>query len=340
MFDFNRVNPSVNLTAEWILSKVDEVAIFSYYFQPFQLGKAYCSKLTKDRNPSASLYVSNSGRVKYKDYRQKGTLNCFEYVMKAHGCNFLQALNIIAQDFGLIDRKTRKVSQEILESGEKIDKEAKKQTLIQFKPSNWQQHHLDYWKQYEITPAELYTENVFPIADLWINKSYIPNFNNELRFAYPEKWIDVNEEENEGVKIYSPYSAKMKWISSIPLSVPFGLNRLPLIDDLLIITKGVKDLIVLKKLFPAVIATQNESESSLPDWLQMDLLSRFKNCIIFWDNDPVGVEACQSFNNRGFGYFNIPNEDRVKYGCKDASDVVKAFGLDYLKHLLQKKQLI
>lgn len=52
------------------------------------------------------------------------------------------------------------------------------------------------------------------------------------------------------------------------------------------------------------------------------------------------VESCKKFNDRGFGYFNIPKEYHNKYGIKDASDYIAYFGVDALKELFIEKQIL
>src|SRR5690606_27079001 len=122
-------------------------------------------------------------------------------------------------DFGLIGKTKATVSPVVFEDVKEIDLEVKSKKLIQFIPDEWSKRHLHYWRTYEIGLDELLEEkDIYPVKELYIDKKHYKNYNNELRFAYVEEG---------GVKIYSPFSKKMKWLSSLPLTHIFGLNRLP-----------------------------------------------------------------------------------------------------------------
>ena len=99
MIDFSKIDSDLLLTPTWILSRVEDSTIFSFYFGKFELGKVYPSKFRKDRNPSTGFYVSRSGNLNYNDLINGEKLNCFEFVMKLHGCDFKQSLTLIASDF-------------------------------------------------------------------------------------------------------------------------------------------------------------------------------------------------------------------------------------------------
>lgn len=338
MIDFNKVGIGNIMSTDWILSKVDDFAIMRYYFGDFKVGRSYCSKFdTKDSRPSTGFFVNRRNKLIYRDFRTGETWDCFEFVRRLYNCDFRQALEIIARDFGLIEKTSRVVPERIIEEARIIEKETTSSAIIQFSKGDWTDRDLKYWRLYEISQEELDREEIYPVRRLFINKKEIYNFHDQLRFAYPVRYGD-----NTGVKIYSPYDEKMKWLSSIPLDVPFGLNKLYENEqrELVIITKSKKDLVVLKKLFPTVIATQNESEAAFPESLQKELVENFKRRIVIFDNDETGVESCKKFNANGFDYFNIPNLYREKYKIKDPSDYVQWYGVDSLRQLFIDKNII
>lgn len=337
MFDFSKIY-SAPVNTDFILSKVADSVIFYQYFGPFELGKVYKSKFRKDRNPSTGFYVNKLGRLIYNDITTGEKLDCFAFVAKLYNISYSDAIKKIGNDFGIIgDSKQSIVSAATFKAASEIDKDCKQKTIIQVKPNRWKEENLAYWREFEISQKELEENDVYPIGDLYINKQKIYNPHNYLRYAYRLKY---NGEEF--IKIYSPHDTKMKWVSNIPLYIPFGLDTLPQSGDKLIVTKSQKDRIVLKKLFPAVIASQNESESALSSEIQEIIKNNhdFKRKIIFWDNDPTGVEACKKFNEKGFGYFNIPKECYEKFKIKDASDYVAYYGIDALADLLKEKNIL
>lgn len=328
MFDFSKISAE-DINPDWILSRISSADIFTFYFGKFELNKAYSSKLRKDNNPSIGFYVGKKGQLIYNDFSTGEKLNCFSFVQKLYNLNFREALNLIASDFGLTSIRS-KVPLQVFKDANELDIIQKKETIIQFIPDKWKDRHLKYWRLYEITKKELELENVFPVKNLFINKKEIKNINNDLQFAYVEK--DV------GVKIYTPYNKRIKHITNIPLSIPFGLKNLKYQSNTIYITKAKKDLIILKKFFTDVIATQNESESSISNETE-ELIKNFKNKIIIWDNDETGVNNCKKFNSRGYGYFNIPKEE-LKKGIKDIADYVEWYGLIGLEQLFLQKNLI
>jgi hypothetical protein len=335
MFDFSKIH-SGPVDRDFVLKKVDDATIFCHYFGSFKIKEAYKSKFRKDKIASTGFYINRVGKVIYNDFRTGEKLDCFAYVAKLYNISYGEAIKRVARDFGLIDNTTCVVSNDTIRLGANLDKECKKETVIQFIPDKWTDAHLSFWREFEITKDELIRENVYPVKTLFINKNKIYNPKKYLRFAYI-----VENGDKSYVKIYSPSDPRMKWVSSIPLSIPFGMNSLPEKSDKLIITKSQKDRILLMKIFDAVIATQNESESALPSEILDNInLRDFKEKIIFWDNDETGVENCKKFNAKGFGYFNIPKEYYNKFRIKDASDFVAYYGLDALIELFKNKNIL
>lgn len=329
MLDFSKIY-SEPISRQFVLARLQESDIFYNYFGNFKIGDIYSSFFRKDSHPSTGFYINKSGKLIYNDLKTGEKLDCFAFVAKAYNISYGDAIKKVCRDFGLIasDNVIYKPNPNF-----KLDVEVKAKTIIQFVPDKWNVDNLSFWKQYDITKQELDRELVFPVSRLYINKKRI--FGSELRYAYLE-----NFNNEEFVKIYSPYDKRMKWVTNIPLRVPFGMNQLPYKSDTVIITKSKKDLIVCKKLFTDVIATQNESESSLPKDIQDILLSNYKNRIIFWDNDQTGVNNCTLLNEKGFGYFNIPKEEYEKFKIKDASDYVSYYGIDALAELFKEKNIL
>jgi hypothetical protein len=337
MIDFSQINPAINITTQYILSKIDEVQIFYYYFGRFELGKNYPSKLRKDNKNSTGFYVNKNGKLIYNDFGTGEKLNCFSFVAKLHGLTFIETLKKIAQDFGLVDGNTQPIAKSILNQSIEFDKEYKRNTLIQFIPGQWTANRLRYWSEYEITKDELTTQEVYPVDKLFINKKEIYNLD-ELCFAYVVR-EKTKDGENIYIKIYCPFSDRMKWLSNVPLTIPFGLNTLKYGTDHIAIGKAQKDRMILLKFIISVIGTQNESESAITPVLSKHICHNFPRRTIIWDADETGVENCKKFNSRGFGYFNTPNE-LLAMGIKDVSDYVKVFGLKALEKLLKIKGII
>jgi hypothetical protein len=337
MIDFNQVNAAISVDVDYVLSKLDEVQIFLYYFGKFELGDVYPSRFRRDRNPSTGFYYNKNKSLIYNDFKTGEKLNCFAFVAKLHSISYIEAVKKVAVDFGLIRGNASAAAQKILNQNIEFDKEEKVQKIIQVTPGKWQSHHINYWKQYEVTVDELKRENVFPVEKLYINKA--PKGVDELCFAYVVDEVVNGKTVNTYLKIYQPYSEERKWLSNTPINIPFGMKNLKYGTDHVIISKAQKDRLVLLKLFPSVIGTQNESESALQNELVKHLCFHFPRRTIIWDADETGVTNCTKFNSRGFGYFNTP-KCYLERGIKDVSDYVKQFGLEALEIILKEKQIL
>lgn len=326
MIDFSKIEVPVHFSTEEILTKIGEAQIFYRYFGPFELGKVYHSKFRKDSMPSTGFYLSKSGALIYNDFKTNEKLNCFKFVMKLFNVDFTTALKIIAQDFGL----TRSDGAYKIFTNP-VQLKEKPPVLIQFVPGKWTQTRVAYWMQYGITRDELVREEVYPVNRLFINKKEIKV--DELCFAYI-----VRYEGKLYIKIYSPLSDRMKWLSNIPLSIPLGIDRLTKAEELIVSKANQKCRIILLKFFRDVLGAQNESEAAMR--IILIVAEDYPKKTIIWDNDETGVNACKKFNDKGFGYFNIPAYLLDTRGIKDVSDYVKAFGLKAIERLFKSKGLI
>lgn len=328
LLKFSKIFTPVN--KEFVLKQLTESTIFSNYFGDFKLGRAYSSPFRRDKTPSTGFYISKRGSLIFNDLKTGEKLNCFAFVAKLYNISYDDAISKVAEDFGLIKGSVIKYDKTVITN---IDNEIKKETLIQFTKKSWEFEEIKYWKQYDISKSEIPKDEVFSVKRLWVNGNEI--YLDSLTFAFV-----INLEDKTYVKIYSPFSKKMKWLSNIPLHIPFGLNTLPYQSKHVIITKSFKDRLILKKFFTDVIATQNESESALNIDTQKILIDNYERRTIIWDADITGVENCKKFNDKGFDYFNTPKEEYELFGIKDPSDYVSYYGIKELEKLLITKKII
>jgi len=330
------------LTKELILSKVDDYNIFRFYVgQDIDFKKKFSSPFRSkgaDNKPNLCFFPGDDGKILFKDFANGKGGDCFKFVQELFNLNFHQALQKIDKDFGLgiQSKPDPKFKIHIHAKPDSIHKQTK---LIQIIPRDFTKEELAYWGAYEITEAELKAHNVFSIDRLYINKQLIPNYKRELRFAYVF---------DEYVKIYSPLSQEFKWISSCPNDFMSGFDNIKfkifkgIQAKRLIISKSVKDEIVLSKFFKDVCSTQNESSASINDENMAYILKGYEpeDVFISYDNDEAGVKASQYYTEKyGFRYVNVPKIFR-REGIKDWSDLVKHKGLDTMENYLKIKKLI
>ena len=90
------------ITKELILQNISQEAIMEHYLG-VHIGKGlFCSPLRKDKKPTCSFYKNKSGDLIFKDFGGYFYGNCFSVVMNKYNCSYHEALEIIANDFGIV----------------------------------------------------------------------------------------------------------------------------------------------------------------------------------------------------------------------------------------------
>lgn len=334
--------PKEKLNAKNILSKIDDYNIISYYLgEEFDFKRKFASPFREDgvdKTPNLSFFPSDTGKILFKDFARGTGGDCFRFVEEVFKINHDQALRKIDADFGLgiVSTTPPKFEIKLTKKPDSIHKQSK---LIQILPKNFNNEELGYWNDYEINLQELQDHHVYAIHKLYLNKQLVPLKKGELRFAY---------QFDEYLKIYTPFSREFKWISSCPNDFMSGFDKIKhkvftgTQDTRLIISKSVKDEIVLSKFFKDVCSTQNESSSSINEENMAYILKGYdpKNVYIAYDNDEAGVRASQYYTHHyGFNYVNVP-KIFSREGIKDWSDLVKHKGLDTMENYLKIKKLV
>jgi len=132
-------------------------------------------------------------------------------------------------------------------------------------------------------------------------------------------------------KIYRPFEPKAtKWRGNLSSLDIQGFEQLPESGELLIITKSLKDVMVLHELGYNSIAPSSES-ISIPEVVMNNLRNRFKKIIIFYDRDRAGLTFARKITKQFEINAIFINK---KYKKKDISDYIKKFGVENTKQLL------
>jgi hypothetical protein len=334
MFNFNKVQSPKKINRDFILSRISEAQIFGYYHGPFEIGQIYCSKLRRDRNPSCGFYISKAGKIIYNDLGRKDwSFDCFSFVEKLYNLSFSDAIKKIATDFGLVTGIQSPEVKKVVKQLKDFDKSFKKDTRIHFSTEPWNDDNLAFWKQYHITKQELEREGIYSIKKLFINDSPISNPNNENRYALTE-----TIKGDMRTKIYAPDSENLRWISNIPLDVPFGMTTLKP-AKFCFVAKAQKDRIILMKFLKSVIASQNESEGAM-DSVSKSLLFNYQDVYLGWDPDEKGLSEMAALKEKGFTPLHLPIDQFETEGIKDYADLCKEKGLGAVEQFLKQNNLI
>lgn len=323
--------PKEPLTKENIFKKISSYDIFKTYSDNFtEIGKPFKSDLPgrEDTNPSAQVSYIH-GDLLFTDFG-RGSYRCIDYVMEKLGISYPEALNKINIDFNLGLGSSivtnKQYNYTIPKIGGKPAFSEKSPTILKIKTRKWNTADKNFWyKRYYITSKTLELFDVKPISHFWINDEIFTA--EECSYSYDFYWSPNKEVFYR--KIYQPYSSKLKWISNGGKAVQ-GEGVLPTKGNLLIITKSLKDVIVLYNLGFTAISPVSET-SFLPSSYFLKQGKRFDRIVLFFDSDQTGLKKAKEFSNKfNIDYKYIP----LEYNIKDISDFIEKRGIEKSKELL------
>ena len=312
-----------------ILEKITEYDIFRHYCHNFkEFNTKFCSELRRDNNPTCSIIYLN-GKLLYKDFGTGESHDCFSYVQARYNLTFIEALKVIDTDFGLnLANKTEYTKSVATTYG--IDNQVLKEkqaVRIKKKKRSWTKEDLDYWGLFNIQLSTLTKFAVEPISHFWINESRFTC--DSITYAY---------HLNGMYKLYSPLKKENKWFSNTNSQCIQGLQGLQGVkeEQLLILTKSLKDVMCLYEMGYYAIALQSETLMPSTELIRK-LKLRFYNIVILYDNDytsdtnpgqTMANKICQEYS---FQNIIIPD----CYESKDISDVIKNHGITTAEKILK-----
>lgn len=306
-----------NLTKDLILSKYSEEQIMGFYLKiPIKKG-LFRSPLRKDKRPTCSLF-RNKNKLIYKDFATGDYLDIFAVVQKIFNCNFYEALEIIANDFGIKHSDSYKKNKGIIQTNyEKIeDKEIAK---IQVEIQDFTDKEIKWWNQYGITPEILKKFDVYSCKHIFLNDNLFAKsqFSCPIYGYYGGKYHGF-----ELWRCYFPLRTEYRFITNWPTKKIQGFKQLPKKGKLLVITKSMKDTMCLYSMGISSCSPNSETQF-LSDSVLEELKERFEHIIVFFDNDQTGISFMNSIKRKHpeLIYTWIPR----KYRAKDISDFYKKY---------------
>ena len=327
--------PEIN--KDYILDCIPQERIFEYYLNvPVVFNRNFPSPFRKEKAPSCRFVSSYSGDrsiIRMVDYgRDNFHGDIFALVQKLFHTNFTGAVQKIAQDFGLVDPTNIKIVEQVY-SPEFLKEQAsrdKQYAKIDVKIRPFETHDLEFWAEFGILLDQLLKYHVFACKAVLLNNKAFYWY----RKAYPCYAYRLRKDKK--YKIYSPKNEKMKWLSNNVLMQ--GYEQLPETGDFLVITKSLKDVMLLDRL--GIYAVAPPSETAIPpDEIMQDLISRFKKIVVLYDWDKAGIITSCNYR-REYGlqpyFFTDGSFNTRDFGQKDLTDMYKAYGLDYIRDLVFK----
>ena len=199
------------ITKEYVEAFLKAEDIYRREFGQISIGVSICSTLRRDRSPSLCFYNGDDGQMRHIDHsyptdpRYSG--DWVNLITSKYGLTYQQAIQKVAQDWGLIDRsheyKPRKVEEQVTE------KEVRKPCEIHVRVGRMRKIDIEYWAQYGIDEVTLKQEQIYRLIECSINRVIHPIEPNELAYVY--------RFEDDKMKLYFPQRTKKdKWKSNVP----------------------------------------------------------------------------------------------------------------------------
>ena len=320
-----------DITKDYLLKYNTEETYMEYYLGVKVSKKLICNPLRKDKHPTASFFRNSKDELIFHDFNGTFYGNFISVVMTKYNCTYHQALKIIAQDFGLIDKcsnyqPVKQSSTTFVKTTEPAD--------IRVEVQEFSKKELKWWSQYGITLELLKKYKVFSCRTIFLNGNIQTiKTKDNLIFGY----YGGKMKNKELWRIYYPKQKNYRFLTNWASKKVQGYEQLPKSGTLLVVTKSMKDVMCLKSLGITAIAPNSETQW-LSEKMLNDLKQRFKYIVTFYDNDKAGKlnMAKIRHNHPELLYFMIPK----RFKSKDISDFYKDWGrkntLEFIKHYIKK----
>lgn len=315
MYDKEKAKLS-DITLDWILSRVTEYDIYAHYLGQFKVGMIYNSPFRKDKNPSFGIFYSK--RTKQLLFKDHGTGDCGNVIKFVSLYTGITNYNDILLD---IVNKLKITSDTKLVSSKQYI--ASTETVIGVVRQDFTAEDINYWSQFNICINTLKKFNVNSI------KYYLCN--GIVKGIYKKENPMYAYKVYNNFKIYRPLADKYtKWRNNLGQYDIQGFKQLPKTDNLLIITKSLKDVMCLYEMGISAISPASES-TFIPDDVLDNLKKRFKHILICFDRDTSGIKYLRKISLKtGLKPLLV----HKKWKAKDISDAVKLNGFENIKNWL------
>ena len=313
MFNFT-IDPKI--TKEFLLSKNSEETYMSYYLGvPVKKG-LFRSPLRSDNHNTCSFFRGRSGNLYFKDFATGQCLTFEGVVMEKYHCTYPNALKIIAKDFGYIQ------SSEVKKQEIKIQPkfEGEKETFIQVEIKDFSESELKWWNSFGVTKQTLDKYKVYSIKTVFLNGNiYAQSTQHSPIYGY----YFGKKENIEQWRIYMPKRKEFRFIGNVSTKTIQGYKQLPDNGKLLVITKSMKDTMLLSSLGIPAVAPNSETQF-VSEKLLDEFRERFKNIVLLYDSDLTGVRFMNKIRKqyRDLIVCMIPR----KYEAKDFCDFFQKYG--------------
>lgn len=344
------------LTKNYILSKVDQITIFSVYFNlPIETiqycidtGEFIHSPIRLDVHPTCGFRYDNRGKLKFKDFAGYFWGDCFDavaYVIsnmnnyknldvnsKQGFFEVLKHITFTFKDIFYGNAKDPLISENIKETLSKIKKDKQ---VIELVIREWNYQDEQYWKQFGVDLHSLNINFIYPIEQFYINRKSNP----EPKYYYSENdpcYGYILGKDRQGIyniKLYFPNRNKSTTRFITNCNHLEGIYQLERNDyDIIVLTKSTKDRVSIYSCLKSIHSLYGEINIGLINiphetyklrdneykWLRSKLNEK-GILVSLMDNDRTGLLEAQYLRKE----FNIlPLIIPKEYQAKDFSELI------------------
>ena len=347
---------NVYVDKNFILSHLTQEEIFKIVFGYLPVEFEYVtSPFRHDSNPGC-WFEYKENKLIFVDWADRRTLNgirmghldCFNAIQLYFKFpNFSTTLNYL---YTLIKNKKDffPVKKSLIDSDKQephIKKRKNKSVKIMFLSRNFNLQDKEFWSRYEISSSNLNEDGVYAVLKYRMTNTKIGDYDASTLYELCYAYTDFPDSRK---KLYFPnrVKGKKRFITNCKSDDVGGYKKLPKSGELLVISKSYKDYRVLKNQGLTVCWFQNEGMIPSEEIL-IDLLSRFKEIVVFFDNDEAGkiasvevVKALRKLSQETLiRRVYLPNS-LLKENITDPSDLIYKKGKVHLLVFLYKKKLL
>lgn len=324
------------LTVDNVRRLVDDYSLISHYIgEELEFNTTYSSPLREgDNTPSFSIFKGygakgNQDRVYFKDQAGYGSGNVYKflqlYLKSPTIKDVLRQVNFDLQ-LGLDGQEVCVGLKPTVIKTEPLQRERPTIRIV----SQITSKYTNYWqKKYEITEDIL--------------NMYFVKCVHSIHYKYKEK-TDISTPSTlciayaigEYYKLYCPFEKKeFKFRNNYPATYVEGHLQLDWSrDDLLVITKSMKDCMLFRQHWNIQAVSGKSETTMIPDFIMQKYLKHFKRIVLWLDPDATGCASTEKYISLypSLEVANVPSWVEQK----DPTDMFEAMRLEKTTSLVKQ----
>lgn len=350
------------LTSKYVLSKVSQISIFSYYLNISPDVIKYCiennelikSPLREDNHPTCGFRYRENGKLIFRDFAGYFWGDCFDLVafimskidnIKYDVNNkedFIKILKCITKVFKSIFYGNEKDDIDSFNIEEAISKIRKEKAIFDIVTRQWNKQDILYWQQFDVDIGFLNINFIYPVDQYYINRKLNP----EPKYYYkPEDpcyayFLGKDRNNINNFKFYFPKRTKEEYKFITNCNHLEGIINLTKDKyDIIVITKSTKDRVSIGNAIIHINSLYGQLNKTIGviniphetyklrqieyDWLHSKLNDNGL-LVSLMDNDRTGlIESKWLKDNYNILSLIIPKNT----GCKDFSEYIQKYTL-------------